>query len=719
VTATRALLAPRSVAVIGASSDPRKRGHQAIRRLQQDGFPYPIHPVHPTLDAVLGLRAVADVAAIDPPADLALVALPADRVGPALRACGEAGVRAAVVIAAGFGETGAAGRDLEAEAAAIAGDHDLALIGPNTNGVLHPGNRLNLVGVPDVPAGPIGLVSQSGNVGVSLFVEAAADGAPGFSAYVGIGNEAGLRFDAVLDLLADDPDTRLVAVYAEGFRDGRALLARLSQVARQLPVVVATAGRSATGRAAARSHTGAIAARPELQRAVLRQAGAVVVDRVDELLVTCEALLHQPTPRRSGVAVLADGGGHATIAADALADRGLDVAALAPATRERLRARLGPAASVAGPVDLAGAGDRDPAALVDALEALAQDPAVGAVLVTGLVGGYARRFSADLAEVEREAAVALAATAADHDLPLVVHSAYAAARPAPLAVLRAAGVPVQGSVERAVAALAALVDRGRWLAAAATRPHLDVAPSPGDPRPVTLTEPEARRLLGAADVALPAWELCEGPDATAAAVARLGPAACKLVSPTVPHRTDVGGVLLDVHGEQAAREAHVRLVERGRRAHPEAVIDGVLVTPMAVPGIELLVGALRDPTFGPVVTVAAGGVHVEAVPDVAFRAAPLTDDDVDELLDELTIAPVLRGVRGAPPIARHRLIALVRRVADLLVTRPDLLDLDLNPVIVRPDGLTIVDVRAVVDGGTHAHRRDLAGGKGASRRSRP
>ncbi len=695
--AVAALLAPRNVAVLGASSDPLKRGYQAIARLQADGFPHPIYPVNPRADEILGLTTYADVESIPGEVDLALLVTPAALVPQLLEACGRKGVKAAVVIAVGFGETGDEGRALEEEVAAVAAAHGIALVGPNTNGIFNLPERLNLVGAADVPEGRLALVCQSGNVALSLFTDAAAAGSVGYSAYVGIGNEAGLRYHELLPYFAEDPGTGAVLLYAEGFRDGRAFLQAAAEVSRELPLVVYKAGRSEAARRSALSHTGAIAGSPKVASSVLRQAGVIVVERSDELLAVGEAVLHQPAMRTPRVAVLADGGGHATITADALGGYGLELAELAGATRDRLEELLPPAASTANPVDVAGATDRDPGLFDSCVEALFADDDVAAVLCVGLFGGYGIRFSGELAAAEEAAAEGMADLAASHGKPLLVQSAYTHARPKAHALLRAAGVPVHGSVETAVRCLGALWERGRVQALADGRADLRVAPRVATDRVRALTEPVGRELLGRHGLDVGPWHLARDAETAARAAADLGsPVAMKVVSPEVVHKSDAGGVLLGIDGADAAGEGYEEILRRVHAAVGDAQIDGVLVVPMAPRGVELIVGATLDPTFGPVLTVGAGGTAVEVLGDVAFRAVPVGPTDCADMLDELAIAPLLDGFRGGEVIGRESLVDLLLGVSRLLEAEPDVVELDLNPVIAHRDGLALVDVRVVV-----------------------
>ena len=693
-----ALLTPRSVAVIGASNDPLKRGYQAIARLQADGFPHPIYPVNPKLDEVLGLPAYPEVGAIDDEVDLALLVTPAAATPDLLRACGRKGVAAAVVIAVGFGETGDEGRALEAEVAAVAAEYDIALVGPNTNGIFNLPERLNLVGAADVPQGEIALVCQSGNMGLSLFTEAAARGSAGYSVYVGIGNEAGLRYHELLPHFAQDPDTRAVAMYAEGFRDGRAFLAAAAQVAPTIPVVAYKAGRSEAARRSALSHTGAIAGSPRVADALLRQAGVVVVERSDELLPVCEALLDQPALTQPRVAVLADGGGHATVAADAIDRYGLQLAELGTATRARLEELLPPAASTRNPVDVAGATDRDPSLFAACTEALLADEHVQGVLCVGLLGGYGIRFSAELAAAEEQASASMAAAAHSHGKALLVQSAYSHARPEAHAVLRAAGVPVHGSVEMAVRSLAGLAERGAMLATRDQRSDLALPSRAPSEHRRALSEPEGRELLASHGLDTGPWHLARDPEAAAGAAEQIAaPVAMKVVSEQVVHKSDAGGVELGVDGPEAARVAFAAIAERVGRAQPDADLEGVLVAPMAPRGVELMVGATLDAAFGPIVTLGAGGVGVEILDDVAFRAAPVTRLEAHEMIDELTIAPMLDGFRGGDVIDRDGIAELLLGVSRLLEKDPRVVELDLNPTIAHRDGLALVDVRVVID----------------------
>lgn len=714
---------PSSVAVVGVSADPRKRGHQAMRALLESGYAGAVYPVHPEGGTHFGRVAARTVLEIDAVPDLALVCTPAASVPAVLERCARKGVRGAVVLATGFRESSEEGGRLESQVREIARRTGLRVIGPNTSGILRPSLGLNLVGARGVPPGRLAILTQSGNIALALMNEAVAKTGLGVSLYVGVGNETDLAFHEVLDYLETDSETDAVLMYVEGLREGRAFLDTARRVARTKPIVLLKGGRSPGGCAAVRTHTGALAGSAEVFRAAMRQAGVIEVRRSDELFPVGRALAVQPhVPPEAGVAVLSDGGGHAILAADALSEAGVPLAALSMETRARLRDLLGPAAAVDNPVDLAGASDRDPGIFARVHDALLVDPAVGAVVVVGLFGGYAIRFDPELAGAEVRAAATMAAQGASHRKAWVVHSLYAAppgpgsppaTRPEALASLVRAGVPVVESPELACRAVAALRERGLFLRAA-ERPAVAGTPvSEAAPRAAAdalraaaregrawLLEPEARALVSAHGVAVPEGEWCASAEAAAAALERLGPpVAMKVVAPAVVHKTEAGGVALGIGDARAARAAFVRLVESarayllGRGLEPD--VRGVLVTRFLPPPVgELLVGVHRDPTFGPTLTVGAGGTAVEVWRDVSLRVLPADREEILQMLDELRSADLLRGARGRPPADRGAVADLALGLARGLPAHPEIAELEANPVFAYESGAFAVDVRA-------------------------
>jgi acetate---CoA ligase (ADP-forming) len=710
-----AVLRARSVAVIGASRSPEKRGYQAVRSLLAAGFRGAVYPVNPAGGEICGLHVYASLEDIDDVPDLALLCTPAASAPDLIEACGRKGVRGAVVLAVGFAEAGADGVELQAALAAAARRSGVRVVGPNTSGILNPHIGLNVIGVRDVPAGSLGLLVQSGNVALAVMTEARQQRDVGFSAVIGVGNEADIGFHEYLDWFAADAATAAVLMYAESFRDVQSVLAAARRVTTHKPVVLLLGGATDEGRRAARSHTGAVISRPALLRDSLSQAGVIRVARSDELLPVGLTLASQPAARAGGIAVLSDGGGHGTLCADALAALSAPLATFSPDTSARLRALLGPAAGVNNPVDLAGAADRAPLVFAEVAETLLQDPAVGSLLLTGLFGGYALRFAPSLASDEAMAAQRMATAAQRAGVPLVVHTLYARHDSDALLTLHTRHVPVFGSIEVAARCSAATHEysavRSRaQLLQDASATATGTAPATGTPFPGllelaraqrrdALLEPEARTLVRSWDIPVVEGVFCTDADAAVAHVSAAdGPFVGKLVSSTISHKAAAGGVVLGIRNTRDMAAAWQRVRENTTRYALEHGVDadmrGMLLTRMlAMPLAELLVGARRDPEYGPIIVLGAGGSDVEQRADVSTRLLPLAEEDVVTMLAATAAG---RTLLARPDFDSTALTRLVLDFARGFLQHEPLEELELNPVFVYRDHVVAVDARAFV-----------------------
>ncbi|UCC25213.1 MAG: acetate--CoA ligase family protein [Gemmatimonadales bacterium] len=705
------LFAPRSVAVVGASREPSKRGFQIVRALSESRYRGAVYPVNPRGGELLGFPVYAAVADLPEVPDLAVICTPAASVPEIMSQCGQKGIRGALVLAVGFGESGPAGRELEDRALAAAREHGIRILGPNTSGLLNLPLGLNLIGARGVRTGHLSLLVQSGNVALGLMKEATERSWAGVAVCAGIGNGRDVGFAESLEFLARHGDTRAILCHLEGVQDIRRFLAAASHATRTTPVVVLKAGRSRAGAEAARSHTGSVAGPYEWLRAGLRQAGVTEVLRTDELLHVGETLAWQPLPGEGrGALILSDGGGQGTLATDILTEWGIPLAVPGSETRARLRALLGDAAAVGNPVDLAGAADANPEIFARALEVVAEDPEVGGVLLVGLFGGYALRFDDVLRSREEEAAVRMGEAMKRHGKPLVVHTMFALERTPPLAALGEARVPVVASLEVACRCLESLWSRGvalrssPWLdrpgsgdGPATTPPEIAAARAEGRD---TLTETETRSLLSGSGLALPPAVLCTGEDEAVKAATELGDSVVlKVVSPHISHKSEAGGVALGCRGEDAVRAAFREVLTAAERYLDAAGlpqhVDGVLVTPMLEPPLtEVLVGAARDPDLGPVLSVGAGGIWVEVHRDVVHRVLPVEAAEVRAALEELRIHPILAGHRGQGVADMDTLVEAVSAVARCLLEHEELSSVEVNPLFVYRDGVAPVDARA-------------------------
>jgi acetate---CoA ligase (ADP-forming) len=680
-----ALFDPASVAVVGASDDPLKWGNWLARGALRGEHRRAVHLVNRRGGEVLGRRAHPSLGDLPQAPDLVVLAVPARGVKQAVGDAIAAGARAIVAISAGEAD-GDAGGTADAALAARARAAGVALLGPNCLGIFDAGAELELV-PNDLPRGPIGIVSQSGNIALEIG-QLAADAGLGFSRFVSLGNQADLEAAELVRALAHHDETRLIAIYAEDFRDGRAFAAAAAEAERAgKPVLLLTVERTEATARAVRSHTGALASDGAAIEAACVAAGIERLRAPQELVDVAAALLSGRPPAGRRLAVMGDGGGHGGLAA-ALAQRGgLRLPRLSAALGKRLREWLPRAAAVANPVDLAGGGEQDIHNFTRTAQTLLGSGEVDAVLLTGFFGGYGE-YAAALGSEEAAVAEALADAAERAGRPLLVHTMYP--RGAAAEVLRRRGVPVYGGVDRAVDVVARL-------AARAERGATDVPalPAPAPPRRAD-GYAQARELLASGGVPFAAARTVASATEAAAAADALGyPVALKGLG--LPHKSDAGGVILGLSDEEALRHAFAELQERLR----PAACSVERMAPTA-DGVELLAGARWDARFGPVVLVGLGGLYTEVLRDVAVALAPLDAARAAELLQTLRAAPLLRGARGRPPVdvaAAADAIAALSRVA---AAHPEIAELEVNPLLVTPEGALGLDARVVLAGGEDA-----------------
>lgn len=697
---------PRSIAVIGASRDPAKRGYRAVKSLLADQYQGRIYPVNPRETEILGLPCHASIEAIPEPVDLAIVCTAAATTPAVIEACGRSGVLGAVLLAGGFSEASEAGRVLEEDTLAAARRHGLRLIGPNTNGMFSARLGCNAIGTLGLPRGTVSILSNSANIMSSLQTEFAFNGHGGIAVMLSVGNQTDIRFDEYLDLLRDDTDTRAVVFYVEGFKDAPAFLASARAVSAHKPIVMYVAGRNAAGRSAAKSHSGSLAGDYAISLGVLKQAGAIVVPRSDALLPVAEALSLLPPMQGRRVAIVSEGGGPITVASEACAEHGLILAPLSQATQARIHAIVPNATAIANPVDAGGGTDPRVEYYEAIAQAIVEDPGIDALLLVGLFGGYGVRWGEAAAADEQRVCLSLARMMVESGKPILVQSHFAHLKPPALDTLRGAGVPFQRSIETAVQCLASAADYH------AARTRL-AQPVPAPQAPVAeattilqharssqrdLLEPEARDFLALYGLAMaPHCVLADEADAHAAVTALGdGPMAVKVVSPDILHKSDAGGVVLHAAGAHAIAQAIARIRESTARHVPGARAGGYLVTPMAPRGTELLIGVLNDDAYGRIITFGLGGVFVEVIRDVTFRALPISEADAWEMVTDIRYAAMLDGARGADPVRRDAIVALLLQVSDIATRHPEITEIDLNPIIAHAQGCAVVDARIIL-----------------------
>ena len=692
---------PRGVAVVGASSNPTKLSYGVLHNVITHGYPGPVYPVNPRGGEMRGLRVYRSVAEIPDPVDLAVIVLSAERTAKALEACGRRGIRAAVLIASGFGELGTGGREREAQLQEVARHYGMRFIGPNCVGVVDTYAPIDTTFIRTMPArGVIGFVSHSGAVCGGTMDWASAVGV-GFSRILSLGNQADVNVADALESLAADPHTRVVAAYIEGLPDGR----RFVEAARRLtwstdrphkPLVVLKAGRTPSGTRAVASHTGALAGADQAFQAACRRAGAIPVENLEQLVDAAIALAYRQPPSGLRTVILTNAGGPSAVGADALDRQGLRLTDLSEATQSRLREICPPGAMLGNPVDMLGG--PQPEQFTAALEVLLAAPEVDGVMVV---------FVPQALTPPHDVAVAVGAAKPRPDArngkPVVCCISGGGGISAAARELHAQGIPHYLTPARAALGLGALWRYGQIQAQPSHEPAA-VAGANTDRASVgararKLVEGGGQRVLdaqaGAEVVAayglsVPPSGLAHSADEAVALAERFGyPVALKRVAPGVVHKSDAGGVALGLEDADAVRGGFERVVEQGEQA---------FVQRMAPKGLEVIVGAQRDAQFGPLVMFGLGGVYVEVLRDVAFRLAPLSAAEAWEMVAETGAGQLLKGVRGQPPGDVDAVVDALVGVGQLMVDLPQVAEVDLNPLIVGPagEGAWAVDARIVI-----------------------
>ncbi len=699
-----------SLAVVGASKKETKRGYQAIKTLIEQKFEGQVYPVNPKEESILGLPCYAKVSDIEGPVEMVLITTPATTIPAILEDCGKKGVAGAVIIAGGFGELGKEGKDLEARIVDIARANHIRLIGPNTSGMMNLKSNLNLVGLRGVPRGHIALLTQSGNMALSLITEASIKSQQGFSYYVGVGNEAEVKFHQYLQFFQEDPETTAILMYVEGMRDGRKFLQQAYQTTRKKPIVMLKSGRSATGKRSAGSHTGALAGMSEVADTAFKRAGVIVIKNSDELFPAAESLASLPHIKNNQIAILADGGGHATIAADKLTELGVNIPPLDEKTQKKLKKILPAGAAVRNPVDIAGGADENPEVFADCAEILLHDTQIGGLLVVGLFGGYNIRFAESLAFVEEDAAHRMGKLVKEVGKPIIVHSLYNYARPHSLDLLRYYSIPVYDALETACKCMAVLSEYGNYLHSYhATAKFVFSKGRKSKPRGRelfqkameenrnALFEYEAKELIRLHGIPVAEERLIHSDEeAVAAATAFEGPVAMKIVSRNILHKSEAGGVKLNLKTRDDVRRAYKAIIRGAREYHPDADIYGVLVGPMLKEGLEVIIGTKMDDQFGPVIMFGIGGIMVEVLKDVVFRVLPISERSARRMIEGIRSVNLLNGFRGRPPVDKKAIKRLLLAVSEIVGSYNDIQEIDLNPVIVYERGLDIADARILL-----------------------
>ncbi|HEY5756930.1 MAG TPA: acetate--CoA ligase family protein [Steroidobacter sp.] len=673
-----ALFSPRSIAFVGAT-ERSVWTRAALANLRTLGYDGKIFLVNRKGGEVLGYPAVSTLRDIGEPVDVALLMVPSEVLLDTLPELSAAGIRNAIILSAGFAESGAAGRELQGRLTSLAREHGISLLGPNCLGFVNYTSKAPVWTVslrPQRARDPkIAIVSQSGALAAQMSYFAQWQGI-GLTYMVSTGNEAGVGVAQVIDYLVDDPSTRSIALFLESVRDApafaRACL-RASQAGK--PVVVLKVGSSEVTVRSAQAHTGSLVGDDRVFDAVCRRFGLVRVTSLEDLILTAEVLARWGKLPEGGLGLISLSGGLCEIAADRAADAGMNLPSLSPATTSRLAAALPNFGTPHNPLDVTGGALLDPSMLEKSLDAMTAESAFAAVVAVLDVAAT----PADDSKLLRQllACVAAAQARAERPTLLISHTVR------PFSELSEEIIEATGcnylpcGVEHGIRAVARALE---WSTLARESRVSASVPSVVDARPQS--ERQVLEYLHGRGVPVVPARVVNSADNAVRYARTLGSAvALKIVSPDIPHKTEVGGVMLGVTGDDKVAAAYEQILASARRAKPDARIEGVSVGPMRDAGVELFVGTMRDPQWGPVITVGLGGVWVEALRDTSLRLLPITQDDALAMLDELRGKALLNGFRGTPAVDRHAVAKIVAAIGDAaLALGPQLVSLEINPL---------------------------------------
>ena len=685
------------MAVVGASANPAKLGYNVLDNIVKYDYEGQVYPINPKEEEILGKTCYPRVTDVPGAVDLAVIVVPSKYVAGVMQDCADKGVGAAIIITAGFRETGAEGRQLEREVMQIAQNNDIDVVGPNCLGVINTASSLNASFAATMPdKGNISFMSQSGALCTGILDWSAANNL-GFASFVSLGNKGDLNETDFLEAWHQDAGTDVVIAYLEGIVDGPHFMQVAREFTKEKPLIVIKSGTTSAGSRAVSSHTGTLAGSDAAYEAAFRQSGVLRAHSVAELFAYSTAFAYQPLPQGRNVAIITNAGGPGIMATDACENNGIHLAKLATETVNLLQEKLPAAANCYNPIDVLGDARADRYKL--ALEAALKDPNVDAAIF--LLTPQA------MTEIQ-ETAQAVVDLSQEYDKPILANFMGAKEVAAGNRILGQGQIPYYDFPENAADALVKMVQYREWC----EREREPITRFPVDPeRAATalltakkagrlkLNEMEARQIIAAYGVPLPKSHLAMHSDQAVKWAEDIGyPVVMKIISPDILHKSDIGGVQVGLENEKQVRMAYEEIINRAYRYMPDADIWGVAVQEMVETGKEVILGVTKDPTFGHMLMFGLGGIYVEVLKDVVFRIAPLTRREAEEMVRSIRSFPLLAGVRGEKAADLDALVECILRISQLVTDFPQIVELDINPLFAYETGKgsIAVDARIVI-----------------------
>ncbi|HDQ00734.1 MAG TPA: CoA-binding protein [bacterium] len=698
------IMNPKSIAVVGASNRPGSVGLAVTSNIIKGGYRGILYPVNPKSPSVQSIKSYPNISDIADEIDLAVIIVPAKAVSTVIEQCGNKGVKGAIVITAGFKEIGGEGVELENELKSTAHKHGISVIGPNCLGVINndENTRMNASFATKMPLpGNIAFISQSGALCTSVLDY--ADGRNiGFSKFISFGNKVDVSEIDLLRYLRDDPQTDVILMYLEDISDGHQFLETAREIAwdHQKPMIALKSGRSAAGARAAASHTGSLAGSDSAYDAIFFQSGIQRVDSINELLDYAAAFAKQPVPKGKRIAIVTNAGGPGIMATDAAIRQGLEIAELSEATKEKLKRDLPPTASINNPVDIIG--DATHERYEASIRHILLDENVDGALV--ILTPQAMTDIVETAAIVPKASELI-------DKPVLCSFMGIVDVSEGIKLLEKNGYPNYAFPEEAVRSMASMVrfsDHMKFADRNYVKFDVDKDKVAGiikeklkDHQSSYLSQREANVILGLYGFPVLKNQLITDSSQIAKAAEQIGyPVVMKIMSPDIVHKYDVGGVILNIENYKDAKEAYETIIKKVKAYKADAKIDGVLLEKMAKKGVEVILGAFKDPKFGPICMFGLGGTYVEVMKDVTFRLAPMWDISAQRMIETIKTYQILKGVRGNPPSDIKAIKECILRLSQLVCEHPEIAELDINPLIAHPEGegCAVADSRILLKG---------------------
>jgi len=689
------LFYPQSIAVIGASADPKKVGYAVLDNIKRFGYTGEILPVNPRADEILGIRAYPNILEIDKNADLAVIAIPAAMVPQCVRDCIAKGVKSAVIISAGFKEAGSAGILLEEELKAIVRESGIRILGPNCLGVINTSNNINATFAAGMlPKGRLAFFSQSGALGIAI-LDWAIGNKIGFSKFISLGNKADLNETDFIEYFINDPETDIILGYLEDVVEGRKFLQIAKKATKVKPIILVKSGGTQAGARAASSHTGALAGSENAFNAAFKQTGVIRADGIEDLFETAMAFNSKKLPQGNNLLIVTNAGGPGIIAADTAEKLGINLPQLSKETTNILSSLLPKNASLYNPVDIIGdaTSDRYSAVLDNAMN----DPNVDGFLII--------LTPQSMINVEDTAQVVINASKRSNK-PFITSFMGEERVRSSVQTLKSSSIPNFSYPEPAVRAFKRLFDHWSWTVKEENQPEKINAGKESVSKKIMdalgrnqfqFAEDDSREILSQYGFKFPGKCLATTPKEASAAASKIGfPVVMKISSPDILHKTDIGGVKVGINSKKEAEDAFTEITMNAGRFMPSAFINGVTVYEMLPKGKEVILGITYDRTFGHMIMFGLGGIYVEILKDVSFRIVPVTRSDAREMIGEIRTYPILKGARGEKPADIDSIVDSIIRLSNLSTDFPVIQELDINPLVVYEKGAAALDARIII-----------------------